>query len=80
MTFEEIDIQKTVLINEIVVLEVMTLWKTHAKEFICDTVRSWKNKDPEKLKIFNQKLSPNKTIEAYWEVLTENTCFEISRW
>ena len=80
MTFEETDIQKTVLINEIVVLEVMTLWKTHAKEFICDTVRSWKNEDPEKLKIFNQKLSPNKAIEAYWEVLTENTCFEISRW
>ena len=80
MTFEETDIQKTVLINEIVVLEVMTLWKTHAKEFICDTVRSWKNEDPEKLKIFNQKLSPNEAIEAYWEVLTENTCFEISRW
>ena len=33
-----------------------------------------------KSKSSNQKLFPNKKIVAYWEVLTENTCFEISRW
>ena len=33
-----------------------------------------------KLKRSNQKLFANKIIVLYWEVLTENTCFETSRW
>ena len=41
--FEEI---KTVLINEIVILEAIIFEKTHAKEIMCNAARSRKNESP----------------------------------
>ena len=78
--FEEIDIQKNCFDKWNRDIRSHDPLKKTREGVHCNTARSRKIEHKVKLKSFNQKLFPNKIVVAYWEVLTENTCFEITRW